>query len=240
MQNFIFPNWVNKFTLCLIGGALLVGGYLATCLFAAIHPTIVNVGHRPHQPVPFSHKLHAGQLKMDCRYCHNTVEKAGHAAVPPTATCGNCHGGNRTKEGTTLGIVHGESSLLKPVRDSLESADYGKKDGQPVEWERVHDLPDFVYFNHSAHITAGVSCVSCHGRIDKMEVVTQVQPLSMKWCLDCHRNPEEHLRDPAEVTNLAFVPLDEDGEEMSLKKYGKFWKEKNNVNPHVSCSTCHR
>ena len=92
MQDFFFPNWVNKFVLCLVGGALLVGGYLATCLFAAIHPTIVNVGHKPKQPVPFSHKLHAGQLKLDCRYCHNTVEKTGHAAVPPTATCGNCHG----------------------------------------------------------------------------------------------------------------------------------------------------
>ena len=240
MQDFYFPNWVNKFTLCLIGGALAIGGYLATCLFAAIHPSIVNVGHKPKQPVPFSHKLHAGQLKLDCRYCHNTVEKTGHAAVPPTATCGNCHGGNRTKEGATLGIIRGESPLLEPVRNSLESSNFGKTDGDPIQWERVHDLPDFVYFNHSAHITAGVSCVSCHGRVDKMEVVTQVQSLSMKWCLDCHRNPEPHLRDPALVTDLAFKPTDENGEPISAKKYGKIWKEKNNIQPDVSCSTCHR
>jgi len=200
---------------------------LATCLFAAISPKIVNVGHQPKQPVPFSHKLHAGQLKMDCRYCHNTVERAGHAAIPPTATCGNCHGGSRTTKGERdLGIIRGESTLLKPIRVSLE-------DNDPVLWERVHDLPDFVYFNHSAHVNKGVSCVSCHGRIDKMEIVTQVEPLSMKWCLDCHRNPTPNIRDPQLVTQLDFVP--ENPEE-----YHKKWAEKLNVNPNVNCSTCHR
>ena len=200
---------------------------MATCLFAAISPKIVNVGHQPKQPVPFSHKLHAGQLKMDCRYCHNTVERAGHAAIPPTATCGNCHGGSRTTKGERdLGIIRGESTLLKPIRVSLE-------DNDPVLWERVHDLPDFVYFNHSAHVNKGVSCVTCHGRIDKMEIVTQVKPLSMKWCLDCHRNPTPNIRDPQLVTQLDFVP--ENPEE-----YHKKWAEKLNVNPNVNCSTCHR
>ena len=164
---------------------------------------------------------------MDCRYCHNTVERAGHAAIPPTATCGNCHGGSRTTKGERdLGIVHAESTLLKPIRVSLESND-------PVLWERVHDLPDFVYFNHSAHVNKGVSCVSCHGRIDKMEIVTQVEPLSMKWCLDCHRNPTPNIRDPKLVTQLDFVP--ENPEE-----YHKKWAAKLNVNPNVNCSTCHR
>ncbi len=227
MQEFHFPNWVNKFTFLAAATAVVVGGYLATCLFAAISPKIVNVGHQPKQPVPFSHKLHAGQLKMDCRYCHNTVERAGHAAIPPTATCGNCHGGSRTTKGERdLGIVRGESTLLKPIRVSLETND-------PVLWERVHDLPDFVYFNHSAHVNKGVSCVSCHGRIDKMEIVTQVEPLSMKWCLDCHRNPTPNIRDPQLVTQLDFVP--ENPEE-----YHKKWAEKLNVNPNVNCSTCHR
>jgi hypothetical protein len=227
MQEFHFPNWVNKFTFLAAATAVVVGGYLATCLFAAISPKIVNVGHQPKQPVPFSHKLHAGQLKMDCRYCHNTVERAGHAAIPPTATCGNCHGGSRTTKGERdLGIVRGESTLLKPIRVSLESND-------PVLWERVHDLPDFVYFNHSAHVNKGVSCVSCHGRIDKMEIVTQVEPLSMKWCLDCHRNPTPNIRDPKLVTQLDFVP--ENPEE-----YHKKWAAKLNVNPNVNCSTCHR
>ncbi|MGY8749273.1 MAG: cytochrome c3 family protein [Pirellulales bacterium] len=227
MQEFHFPNWVNKFTFLAAATAVVVGGYLATCLFAAISPKIVNVGHQPKQPVPFSHKLHAGQLKMDCRYCHNTVERAGHAAIPPTATCGNCHGGSRTTKGERdLGIVRGDSTLLKPIRVSLESND-------PVLWERVHDLPDFVYFNHSAHVNKGVSCVSCHGRIDKMEIVTQVKPLSMKWCLDCHRNPIPNIRDPQLVTQLDFVPD-------NPEEYHKKWAEKLNVNPNVNCSTCHR
>jgi hypothetical protein len=233
MQEFHFPNWVNRFTVVLILGGLAVGGYLATCVFVAIHPEIVNVGHQPKQPVPFSHKLHAGQLKMDCRYCHNTVERAGHAAIPATATCGNCHGGNRVKEGATLSVIRPESVLLQPVRTALETAEFGRVTGQPMEWERVHDLPDFVYFNHSAHISRGVSCVSCHGRIDTMEVVTQVEPLSMKWCLDCHRNPEKNIRDPQLVTKLDFAPEDPEA-------YGKEWAEKLSIKPNVSCSTCHR
>lgn len=232
MQEFHFPTWVNKFTILVILVGLTVGGYLATCLFAAIHPTVVNVGHQPKQPVPFSHKLHAGQLKLDCRYCHNTVERAGHAAIPATATCGNCHGGNRTTAeipgvpGRDLGIVHPDSTLLEPVRVSLET-------GDPVLWERVHDLPDFVYFNHSVHINKGVSCVSCHGRIDQMDVATQVEPLSMKWCLDCHRNPVPNIRDPQLVTQLDLKIEDP-------VAYGEEWAEKLEVKPNVSCSTCHR
>ncbi len=232
MQEFHFPTWVNKFTilLVLVGGT--VGGYLATCLFAAIHPDIVNVGHQPKQPVPFSHKLHAGQLKLDCRYCHNTVERAGHAAIPPAATCGNCHGANRVTGGEAgmtgrdLGVVHPDSTLLTPIRNSLET-------GDPVLWERVHDLPDFVYFNHSAHINKGVSCVSCHGRVDTMEVVTQVKSLSMKWCLDCHRNPTPHIRDPNLVTQL-------DLEIEDPQAYGEEWAKKNEIDTDISCSTCHR
>ncbi len=230
MQVFQFPNWVNRFVWLLIFGGLGVGGYLATCLFVGIHPTIVNVGHQPRQPVPFSHRIHAGQLKLDCRYCHNTVEKAAHAAIPATATCGNCHGGNRTKEGATLGIVKADSPLLKPVHVSLETRD-------PIRWEKVHDLPDFVYFNHSAHINRGVSCVSCHGRIDQMEVVTKVKSLSMKWCLDCHRNPEANIRDPQLVTQLDFM---EGASEEVREAYGKEWATKLGINTNINCSTCHR
>jgi hypothetical protein len=233
MQEFNFPNWVNRFTFIAILGGLATAGYLATCLFAGIHPTIVNVGYSPKQPVPYSHTLHAGKLKIDCRYCHTTVEQAGHAAIPPTATCGNCHGGERTKAGATLGIIHPDNPLLQPVRDSLETK-------EPVEWQRVHNLPDFVYFNHSVHIARGVSCVSCHGRIDKMEVVTQVEPLSMKWCIDCHRNPESHIRDPKLVTQLDFKPLDSDGNEIDFESYGSEWKERLKIQPNISCSTCHR
>jgi hypothetical protein len=230
MQEFHFPNWVNRFVLCLIFGGLAVGGYLATCLFVGIHPDIVNVGHQPRQPVPFSHKIHAGQLKLDCRYCHNTVEKAGHAAIPATATCGNCHGGALTKPGATLSVVKPESVLLKPIRDSLETQ-------KPMLWERVHDVPDFVYFNHSAHINRGVSCVSCHGRVDTMDVVTQVKSLSMKFCLDCHRNPEKNIRDPELVTQLDFMA---DASEADRLAYGKQKAEELKINPKINCSTCHR
>ena len=155
------------------------------------------------------------------------MEKTGHAAIPATATCGNCHGGSRTTKGERdLGIIHPENHLLKPIRESLEN-------DEPVLWERVHDLPDFVYFNHSRHITAGVSCVSCHGRIDTMDVVTQVESLSMKWCLDCHRNPAPHIRDPSLVTQLDLVIDDPVAN-------GNKWIEKHNIKPDTSCSTCHR
>lgn len=229
MQEFYFPTWVNKFTLMVLGGVLAGGGYVAACLFVATHPTTVNVGHRPTQPVPFSHRLHAGQLKLDCRYCHNTVEKAAHAAIPPTATCGNCHGGDRTEPGRVLGAVHLASAKLEPVRRSLET-------GESIDWIRVHDLPDFVYFNHSAHVTRGVSCVECHGRIDKMEVVTQVQTLSMKFCLDCHRNPEPHLRPQEFVTSLDWDP----GEGVDRQEMGAKIRAERGINPKVNCSTCHR
>lgn len=199
MNEFHFPNWVNKFVVFLIVAFVLVGGYLATCIFAAILPSSVNVGHAPIQPVPYSHKLHAGKLKLDCRYCHNTVEQTAVAAIPATATCGNCHGGNRTKENATLGIIFPDSDALKPIRTSLETK-------EPVMWVKVHDLPDFVFFNHSAHINRGVSCVSCHGRVDKMDVVTQVESLSMKWCLDCHRNPAANIRPVELVTALDWDP----------------------------------
>jgi hypothetical protein len=203
MNEFHFPNWVNRLVVILIVGFLVVGGYLATCIFAAILPSSVNVGHAPIQPVPYSHKLHAGKLKLDCRYCHNTVEEMAGAAVPATATCGNCHGGNRVKENATLGIIFPDSDKLQPIRQSLETKD-------PVMWIKVHDLPDFVYFNHSAHINRGVSCVSCHGRVDKMDVVTQVESLSMKWCLDCHRDPSANVRPVDLVTTLDWNPSNEE------------------------------
>lgn len=206
VNDFLFPAWVNKVVLLGLASAGLVVGYVATIGFFATHPKVINVGHMPEQPVPFSHALHAGKLKLDCRYCHNTVEKAAHAAVPPSATCGNCHGGkDRVKPGASLAAVHLNSEKLAPLRASLEN-------DEPVEWLRVHEVPGFVYFNHSAHVTQGVSCVECHGRIDKMEVVYQAKPLSMKWCLDCHRNPDEAIRPVEFVTDLGWNP---EGDELN-------------------------
>ena len=234
MQEF-FPRWTNKGLLAAMAGVGGIALYMATIGFFATHPNTINVGHMPEQPVPFSHKIHAGELKIDCRYCHNTVEKAAMAAIPPTATCGNCHGGSRVKEGTTLAAVHLESKLLEPVRNSLEP-DPETGEYKSVSWKRVHELPDFVYFNHSAHVGAGVSCVECHGRIDQMEVVYQAKPLSMKWCIDCHRKPDEHLRPKEFVTKLDWQP--EEG--VDRAELGAQLREKHGINPNISCSTCHR
>jgi hypothetical protein len=218
MNLFVFPRWANK-TRALAG--MLLGGapvYLTFLIWYGASPKTTDVGYMPQQPVPYSHALHAGQLGLDCRYCHNTVEQAAHAAIPPTATCMNCHARVWTK-----------SEKLAPIRASLES-------GNPVEWIKVHDLPDYVYFNHSAHVTRGIGCVSCHGRVDEMEEVYQHEPLSMGWCLNCHREPEKNLRPPEEVTNMAWTPP----EGTDPLEYGKMLRAKNNINPPTDCSTCHR
>jgi hypothetical protein len=196
--------------------ALVVPVYGLGLAYYFSSPTTIDIGYSPKQPVPFSHAVHAGKLAMDCRYCHTTVEKAAHAAIPPTSICMNCHK-----------LIATESEKLLPVRDSYVT-------GNPIPWVRVHDLPDFAYFNHSAHVTRGVSCVSCHGRIDKMEQVTQVKTLRMGWCLDCHRHPEQNLRPKEFVTDLDWVP----GEDPV--QLGKRLREELNINPSTDCSTCHR
>ena len=217
MKRFVFPRWTNK-TVQLAGVVLGVAPiYLTGLIWYGASPKTLAVGYAPEQPVPYSHALHAGELGLDCRYCHNTVEQAGHAAIPPTATCMNCHA-----------KIHPASPKLQPVRDSYET-------GNPVEWVKVHDLPDYAYFNHSAHVTRGIGCVSCHGRIDHMEVVYQHEELSMGWCLRCHRQPEQHLRPPSEVTNMAWQPPG--GDQLA---FGAKLRDERNINPPTDCSTCHR
>jgi len=218
MKRFVFPRWANK-TVQLAGVVLGIAPvYLIFLIWYGASPKTTDVGYEPKQPVPYSHALHAGELGIDCRYCHNTVERAAHAAIPPTETCMNCHARVRTK-----------SENLEPVRESW-------KTGGAVEWKKVHDLPDYVYFNHSAHVTRGVGCVSCHGRIDQMPEVYQFAPLSMGWCLDCHREPFKNLRPPEEVTNMTWThPAGVDP-----VSYGKELAAKNNLHPPTDCSTCHR
>lgn len=211
-----FPAWIDRIRPLLGLAALVVPVYGLGLAYYFSSPTTIDIGYSPKQPVPFSHAVHAGKLAMDCRYCHTTVEKAAHAAIPPTSVCMNCHK-----------LIAPESEKLLAVRDSYLT-------GNPIPWVRVHDLPDFAYFNHSAHVTRGVSCVSCHGRIDKMEQVTQVKTLRMGWCLDCHRHPEQHLRPKELVTHLDWVP----GEDPV--QLGKRLREELNINPSTDCSTCHR
>ncbi len=217
MSRFLFPRWSNA----LLPFALVVGAIapLYALMFVAygFSPKTLDGHYAPVQPVPFSHATHAGKLGMDCRYCHTTVENASHAAIPPTQTCMNCH----TQ-------IHRESPRLEKVRDSYET-------GMPIEWIKVHKLGDYAYFNHAAHVTRGVSCVECHGRVDTMEVVQRMAPLSMGWCLECHRDPVNSVRPPNEVFNLAkstTATWSKEDRESLIAQY--------HIQPSESCSTCHR
>ncbi|PZR13214.1 MAG: cytochrome C [Archangium gephyra] len=189
----IFPRWTNQTPRLITLGALAGLGATVFAVYWWASPYHTDVGYAPKQPVEYSHELHAGTLKMDCRYCHVGVEQGAFAGVPPTQTCMNCH-----KQ------VKPDSELLKPVRESWAT-------DKSIEWKRIHKLPDFAYFNHSAHVGVGtgdkraaIGCETCHGRIDTMKVVRQVQPLSMSWCLDCHSNPGPNLRPVEHITTMGW------------------------------------
>jgi hypothetical protein len=214
---FVFPKWTNRLPYILGAALIIAPAYAVVLVTYGASPKTTDVGYAPQQPVAYSHALHVGRLGIDCRYCHNTVEVAARAAIPPTQVCMNCHAG-----------ILAQSGKLVPVRESFAT-------GMPIEWIRVHDLPDYVYFNHSAHVSRGVGCASCHGRVDRMEVIYQAEPLSMGWCLDCHRNPEQHLRPRQFVTDLAWqLPADEQLE------LGRRLRREYDINPSTDCSTCHR
>ena len=217
MDRFVFPEWtetLKKWNRVLILGAPI---YLITLIHFGVSAEAIRIGYQPDQPVPYSHALHAGEMGMDCRYCHNTVDRSAKAGIPPAATCMNCHK-----------TLHTDSNRLAPIRDAFEN-------DAPLGWIRVHDLPDYVYFNHSAHVTRGVGCESCHGRIDLMPKVYQAEALTMRWCLDCHRAPERHLRPVDEVTTMGYEPAG--GNQLSE---GKRLRKENDINPPTDCSTCHR
>lgn len=221
----IFPKWTNeipKVAPPVLGVLLAFGVFVVWYWFSPSH---TDVGYAPQQPIPYSHKLHVGQLGMDCRYCHTGAERSASAGVPPTQTCMNCHA-----------LVKTDSPKLAALRASWMG---GTEDGGPVRWKRIHKVPDYAYFDHSAHLNlAGdmaVGCKSCHGRIDQMVVVQQDQPLSMGWCLDCHRNPTEALRPRDKVTDMAWE-ADESWKKTAAENFKKY-----KLNPPtVSCSGCHR
>lgn len=213
---FRFPRWTNWLRVGLIVALLTGPPYLVLVVWLGGSPLTTDVGYQPEQPVPYSHALHVGQLGVDCRYCHTTVEQAGFAAIPPSATCLNCHQRVRT-----------QSPKLKPVRDAAVG-------GPPVAWVKVHDLPDYVYFNHSAHVRRGVGCESCHGRIDRQDVVRQVAPLSMGWCLGCHRDPDPNLRPVEAVTVMGWTPAED------RRVVGRRLREAAGIAPSEQCWTCHR
>lgn len=214
----VFPKWANRVPLIAIGGIVFLACLVTLILWYYFTPTYSAVGYQPTQPVPYSHAIHVGQLGLDCRYCHTYVENSNMANVPDAGTCMNCHIS-----------VKADSPALAPIRDSWKS-------GQPVNWVRVHRLPDFVYFNHSIHVARGVSCVECHGRVDQEDVIAQQKPLSMGWCLDCHRHPEQRLRDPALVTDLAWQPPSQAQLVQDNIKRIHDWQ----IAPPQACSGCHR
>ena len=213
----IFPKWTNKAPLYSAVGAGLTLIIVVGLVWYYASPWYTDVGYRPTQPVPYSHKVHARDLGLDCRFCHTGVETSPVAGIPPTKTCMNCHN-----------MIKADSDKLALVRESFKS-------GKPLEWIRVHKSPDYVYFDHSAHINIGVGCASCHGNVAEMEVVTQIKPLSMGWCLECHRNPQDHLRPLNEVTNMTWTPPANQAE--FAAKQIELFKIKA---PITDCTGCHR
>ena len=243
MANF-FPRWTNllplKLAVCLgaLGTAVVAGfTYYAT-------PKAQRVGYQPSQPIPYDHDLHVSQLGLDCRYCHSFVEHSGHANIPGANTCWNCH--QHVQKG---------NPKLAPLRAAVGVDEDHKKlegeagEGFPIEWVRVHRTPDYVKFDHSAHVNRGVSCKSCHGDVHEMEVVHHDKSLSMSFCLDCHREPEKHLRPLEEVYNLDYdaeeylrsnVVVDAGGKRIKTQEaFGKYLKDRHYIMPKQSCSTCH-
>jgi hypothetical protein len=175
-----------------------------------------NVGKSAEQPIPFRHDLHSGSLGIDCRYCHSTVERAADAGMPSAQTCMSCHS-----------QVWVGASVLEPVRSSFIL-------GQPITWASVHRLPDFAYFHHAVHVTKGVACETCHGRVDRMPKTVKTQTMSMGWCLDCHRNPLPHLRPREAVFAMGYEPHGKDLPEDVRAFYQEASRRL------TSCNTCHR
>lgn len=213
----IFPKWTNRLPLYIIIGALLVGAGATAGIWYYFTPKYSRVGYQPIQPVGFHHSVHVDQLGLDCRYCHSAVEKSWYSNVPSSSTCMNCHN-----------QVLKDDPRLALIRESAQS-------GKPVPWVQVHKVPDYVYFNHSVHVNRGISCVHCHGEINKMDEVYHAKPLSMTFCLDCHRDPAPNLRPKDKITQLDWNP-----HEHLPKDWGKKAVKDWNVNASQNCSACHR
>jgi hypothetical protein len=202
-----------------VGGVAAVA-LLITGLYYYAPPEYTRVGYAPKQPVPFSHAQHVGQLGLSCLYCHTNVDKSPHASVPATQTCMSCHQ-----------TIKADSPKLAAVRQSWST-------GDPIPWKRVHKTPDYVSFDHAVHVRRGVGCVSCHGKVNEMPVMVHDQPLSMGWCLECHRHPENQLRPPSEVTNLTFDWKPPEGRTQS--EFRVIMKEELRTKAPLECAGCHQ
>ena len=214
----VFKPSANTWARLTIYGALfaVAGGLFALAEFTR-SDYITGAHIQREQPVPFSHRHHAGELGIDCRYCHTSVERAARANIPPTEICMNCHS-----------HIWSDSPLLEPVRASFRT-------DESIQWIKVHDLPDFVYFDHSIHVAKGIGCATCHGRVDRMNLTWQESSLQMEWCINCHRHPDHYVRPREQVFNLTWAPTDTDQETL-----GKNLVEQYHIESRDDCSTCHR
>lgn len=205
-------NTLSRFSI--FGAVFLIALVLWFLWQLNASPYATQVRDAKAQPVPFSHEHHVAGLGIDCRYCHTSVETSSYAGIPPTSTCMNCH-----KQ------IWLNAEMLEPVRASF-------RDGEPIVWQRVHRLPEFVQFNHSIHVQKGIGCVSCHGRVDQMPLTWQEKPLTMAWCLECHRAPENHVRPRDKVFDLAW-------EAENQKELGPQLVREYRIQEKTSCSVCH-
>jgi hypothetical protein len=213
----LFPPWTNTVArLSILCTAIGLVGFFAFLFLWVRSPLFTGVDSPTEQPVEFDHRHHVADDGIDCRYCHDSVETSPSAGVPPTATCMNCHA-----------QIWNRSPFLDAVRESYFN-------DRPIAWVRVHFLPDFVYFNHAIHVNKGVGCVTCHGRVDQMASITQKAPLTMSWCLDCHRDPALNLRPSEFITSMTWEPQG-DRRALANRLMAEFA-----VHTRISCTTCHR
>lgn len=237
----LFPKWTNILPTV---GAISAGLGLTMVVAAVWYyftPSFWEVGYMPKQPVDYSHQIHAGQLGMDCRYCHTHVEESYQANVPSPSVCMNCH----TAVDQTTGYLRkavsadGTSPSAHWMNENLARVRAAYDSGRAIEWRRVHKLPDYVQFPHAPHLKVGVSCYSCHGRIDEMPVVHQVKSLSMSFCLECHRNPENQLIDKSsiKITDLRAVEAQLAG--ANQREQGLILKDQKQLSPPQHCGACH-
>jgi len=217
----IFPRVTNTLARVSLFGAVFLAAGIGWAAWGLVHSSyMTGVGVARVQPIPFSHKHHVGDAGIDCRYCHTSVEESAFAGIPPTKTCMNCHS-----------VLFVDSQMLEPVRASFRT-------GTPIEWVRVNRVAGFVYFNHSIHVTKGIGCVTCHGRVDQMPLMWRQQSLYMEWCLECHRQPERFVRPREAVFRLDWQPpADQDQLALGRKLVQEY---KINTRNLTNCSVCHR
>jgi Cytochrome c7 and related cytochrome c len=213
----IFHRSANTISrVSIFGAVFIIAGLLGLVAQVNRSPWVTGARVAREQPIQFSHERHVAGNGIDCRYCHTSVEESRFAGIPPTKTCMNCHA-----------EIFANSPFLEPVRASFTT-------GRPLQWTRVHDLPDFVYFDHSIHVKKGVGCTTCHGQVDRMPLMWQEQSLQMEWCLDCHRNPEQYVRPRDAIFRVDYQPP------ANQRELGARLVAEYEIQKLTSCSTCHR